>query len=50
MFVGLLLLWFPILAIAIILYGADATIAVLTAFAAVNVAAIGMLWRMCRAA
>ncbi len=31
-------------------YGADATIAVLTAFAAVNVAAIGILWRMCRAA
>jgi predicted MFS family arabinose efflux permease len=29
-------------------YGADATIAVLTAFAAVNLVAIGLLWRMCR--
>jgi predicted MFS family arabinose efflux permease len=29
-------------------YGADATIAVLTLFAAVNVAVIGLLWRMCR--
>jgi predicted MFS family arabinose efflux permease len=30
-------------------YGADATVAVLTAFAALNVVAIGLLWRMCRA-
>jgi MFS family permease len=29
-------------------YGADTTIAVLTAFACVNVVAIGLLWRMCR--
>jgi predicted MFS family arabinose efflux permease len=29
-------------------YGADATIAVLTAFAAVNLVVIGLLWRMCR--
>jgi predicted MFS family arabinose efflux permease len=29
-------------------YGADATIAVLTCFAAFNVAVVGLLWRMCR--
>jgi predicted MFS family arabinose efflux permease len=29
-------------------HGADATIAVLTAFAAVNLVVIGLLWRMCR--